>query len=118
MLIVLAPSSIATATTSAVNSTSERVASIGENSTSSVWLARLRDGSARLADHVFARRLQLVNDVDVGGRDERVDAGPLSVLNRAPAASISAACVRASAAMTGPSTVARSPGQPRSPPAR
>ena len=35
MLIVVAPSSIAAATTSAVNSTSARVASIGENSTSS-----------------------------------------------------------------------------------
>src|SRR6186997_1856354 len=35
MLIVVAPSSIAAATTEAVNSTSARVASIGENSTSS-----------------------------------------------------------------------------------
>ncbi len=35
MLIVLAPSSIATCSTSAVYSTSARVASIGENSTSS-----------------------------------------------------------------------------------
>ena len=35
MLIVVAPSSMAIATTSAVNSTSARVASIGENSTSS-----------------------------------------------------------------------------------
>ena len=35
MLIVVAPSSIAICSTSAVNSTSARVASIGENSTSS-----------------------------------------------------------------------------------
>src|SRR3954462_3363523 len=37
MLIVVAPSSTAIATTSAVNSTSARVASIGENSTSSQY---------------------------------------------------------------------------------
>ena len=37
MLVVVAPSSIAIAHTSAVNSTSARVASIGENSTSSTY---------------------------------------------------------------------------------
>ena len=42
-------------------------------------LARVRDGGARLPEHVLARRLQLVDDVDVGGRDERVDARPRGV---------------------------------------
>ncbi len=37
MLIVVAPSTIAVCTTSAVNSTSARVASMGENSTSSTY---------------------------------------------------------------------------------
>ena len=36
-------------------------------------LARVRDGGARLPQHVLARGLQLVDDVDVRGRDEGVD---------------------------------------------
>ena len=39
---------------------------------------------AGLALDVLARGLQLVLDVDVGGRDERVDARPLGVLDRIP----------------------------------
>ena len=45
---------------------------------------RLRHGGARLALHVLARRLELVLDVDVARRDERVDARALGVLDRVP----------------------------------
>ena len=41
--------------------------------------ARVRDGGARLAQHVRARGLQLVVDVDVRRRDERVHARALGV---------------------------------------
>ena len=80
----MAPSSIAICTTSAVNSTSERVASIGENSTSSRYSLRVRHRRARLALDVLARGLQLVHDVDVRRRDERVDARALCVAHRLP----------------------------------
>ena len=43
-----------------------------------------RDGRLRLALDVLARGLQLVLDVDVGGRDEGVDPRSLRVLDRAP----------------------------------
>ena len=67
-----------------MNSSSERVASIGENSTSSQYCARLGDRRASLALHVLARGLELVLDVDVAGGDEGVDARPLGVLDRVP----------------------------------
>ena len=41
--------------------------------------ARVRDGRARLPQHVLARGLQLVRDVDVAGGDERVHARALGV---------------------------------------
>ena len=70
--------------TSAVKSTSARVASIGENSTSSTYCfacatpARVRPlTSSRVAAH-------LVLDVDVGRGDERVDARSLRVLDGVP----------------------------------
>ena len=47
-------------------------------------LLRVRDGGARLALHVVARRLQLVLDVDVARRDEGVDARALGVAHRVP----------------------------------
>ena len=90
-----------------MNSTSARVASIGENSTSSTSDLRVRDRGARLALDVLARGLQLVLDVDVRGRDERVDARSLGVaygLRRR--ASMSAAWARARPAMTGPCDLA------------
>ena len=80
--MVVAPSSMAIAHTSAVNSMSARVASIGENSTSSTYSLRVGDGGARLALDVLARGLELVLDVDVRGRDEGVDARALGVLDR------------------------------------
>src|SRR5262249_27608180 len=43
-----------------------------------------RHRGLRLALDVVARRLQLVLDVDVRGRDERVDPGTLGVLDRVP----------------------------------
>ena len=46
--------------------------------------ARQGHGRARLALHVVARRLELVLDVDVRGRDERVDPRARRVLDRAP----------------------------------
>ena len=42
----------------------------------------VRHRRPRLAEHVLARRLQLVLDVDVGRRDERVDARSLRVAHR------------------------------------
>ena len=47
-------------------------------------LLGVRDGRAGLADDVLARGLQLALDVDVGGRDEGVDARALGVLDRVP----------------------------------
>ena len=44
----------------------------------------MRDGGAGLALDVLARGLELVLDVDVRGRDERVDARALGVLDRLP----------------------------------
>ena len=44
--------------------------------------AGVRDGGARLAQHVLARGLQLVLDVDVGRGDERVHARALGVAHR------------------------------------
>ena len=44
----------------------------------------VRDRRAGLALDVLAGRLQLVLDVDVGGRDERVDPCPRGVLDRVP----------------------------------
>ena len=41
--------------------------------------ARVRDRRARLPEHVLARGLQLVGDVDVAGRDERVHARAVGV---------------------------------------
>ena len=43
-----------------------------------------RHRRARLALDVLARRLELVLDVDVGGRDEGVDPRALGILDRAP----------------------------------
>ena len=43
-----------------------------------------RHGRLRLSLDVLARGLELVLDVDVGGRDEGVDAGALGVLDRVP----------------------------------
>ena len=54
MLITVAPSATAIAQTSAVNSRSARVASIGENSTSSQYDLRERYGRPRLALDVLA----------------------------------------------------------------
>ena len=82
MLIVVAPSSIAICSTSAVNSTSARVASIGENSTSSTNDFACATARARRALDVLARGLQLVLDVDVRRRDERVDPRSLGVAYR------------------------------------
>ena len=67
-----------------MNSTSEREPSSGENSTSSVYCSRVRDGRAGLALHVLARGLELALDVDVAGGDEGVDARALGVLDRVP----------------------------------
>ena len=47
-------------------------------------LAGVGDGGLRLALDVLAVGLELVLDVDVGGRDERVDPRPLGVLDRSP----------------------------------
>jgi hypothetical protein len=47
-------------------------------------LLGVRDGGAGLALHVLAGGLKLVLDVDVAGRDEGVDPGPLGVLDRVP----------------------------------
>ena len=47
-------------------------------------LLGVRDGRARLSDDVLARGHELALDVDVGGRDEGVDARPLGVLDRVP----------------------------------
>ena len=44
----------------------------------------MRDGGLRLAADVVAVGPELMLDVDVGGRDERVDPRPLGVLDRAP----------------------------------
>ena len=84
MLITVAPSATAIAHTSAVNSTSARVASIGENSTSSQY--ERASATAAFAWPLTSSRvgLQLMLDVDVGRRDERVDARALGVLDRAP----------------------------------
>jgi len=97
----------------------------------------VRDGRARLALDVLAGGLQLVDDVDVRRRDERVDARSIGVAYRFPravdvgrmsareagasafsAASTSGRLQRASAAMIGPSicraiasTAWKSPGE-------
>ena len=62
------------------------------------------DGCPGLALDVLAVGLQLVLDVDVGGRDERVDARPRGVRTAPQAASMSALWVRARPQITGPST--------------
>src|SRR5215217_4604480 len=81
MLIVVAPSSSAICSTSAVYSTSARVASIGENSTSSTS-ERAWATAARAWPLTSSRGGELVLDVDVRRRDERVDAGALGVAYR------------------------------------
>ena len=73
MLIVVAPSSSAICTTSAVYSTSERVASIGRELDVVDQRARVGDGGAGLALDVLAGRGELVLDVDVRRRHEGVD---------------------------------------------
>jgi hypothetical protein len=74
MFTVVAPASTAAATMSTRNSKSVRVASWGENSTSSVNdRASSTDRIGLLQDLVLGR-LQHVLAVDVGGREERVDA--------------------------------------------
>jgi hypothetical protein len=76
-LIVVAPSSSAICSTSAVNSTSARSRPSGRLHVVAQRL-RVGDGGARLALDVLARGLQLVLDVDVRRRDERVDARALA----------------------------------------
>ena len=69
-----------------MNSTSARVASIGENSTSShSALACATDARARPLTSSRVD-MQLVLDVDVGRRQERVDARALAVADRLPCA--------------------------------
>ena len=107
MLIVVAPSSIAIWHTSAVNSTSARVASIGENSTSSTYC--LACATAARAWPLTSSRVvcswcsmwmsEVEMNVWIRGR-----AASLTAFH---AASMSATWVRASPAITGPSTVAR-----------
>ncbi len=84
MLITVAPSATAIAQTSAVNSTSARVASIGENSTSSQKL-RACATAARACPLTSSRSVcSWWRDVDVRGRDERVDPRSLRVLDGVP----------------------------------
>ena len=109
MLIVLAPSSIATATTSAVNSISERVASIGENSTSSTS-SRACATAARAWPSTSSRVLcswwtMWMSEVEMNVWMR----GRAASRTAAPAASMSAKWVRASPAITGPSTVRAMP---------
>ena len=118
MLITLAPSATAIAQTSAVNSTSARVASIGENSTSSQY--DLASATAALASPLTSSRVDCswcsmwMSEVEmkvwIRGRSE---------LRIAPqAASMSALWVRARPQITGPSTsraiastASKSPGE-------
>src|SRR5579875_895808 len=101
MLIVLAPSSIAAWSTSAVYSTSARVASIGENSTSSqsarAWATAARAcpfTSSRVELNWWTMWMSEVEmNVWIRGR-------PASLI-AFQAASTSGACARASAAITG-----------------
>src|ERR1700733_13931515 len=101
MVIGVAPSSIAAATTSAVNSISERVASIGENSTSSTN-SRACATAARAWPSTSSRVVcswwrmwmsEVEMKVWIRGR-----AASLTALY---AASMSATCVRARPAITG-----------------
>ena len=55
--------------------------------------ARMGDRRSRLRMHVLARGLELVDDVDVRGRDERVDARALGVTHGLPCA-LDVGCLR------------------------
>src|SRR5439155_6936778 len=104
MLITVAPSSMAIAHTSAVNSTSARVASIGENSTSSTsdlaWATAARAWPLTSSRVDCSWCVMWMSDVEM-----KVWMRGRSASRTAPcAASTSATCARASPAMTGPST--------------
>ena len=118
MLITFAPSATAIAQTSAVNSTSARVASIGENSTSSQY--DFASATAAFACPFTSSRSvwswcsmwmsEVEMKVWIRGRSESLIAFQ--------AASMSALCVRASPQITGPSTcramastASKSPGE-------
>src|SRR4051794_39084478 len=118
MFMVVAPSSIAICSTSAVNSSSERVASIGENSTSSVycleWATAARAWpltSSRVVWSWYLMWMSLVEmNVWMRGRSESRTAFQ--------AASMSWKPVRARPQSTGPSTwratawtASKSPGE-------
>src|SRR3954452_18360289 len=124
MLIVVAPSSRATCTTSAVYASSERVASIGENSTSSTrsfaWAtaARAWPFTSSRVERSWCSMWMSEVEMNVwirGGSASRMASA---------ADSTSAAWARASAAMTGPSTsrampctASKSPGEAMGKPA-
>ncbi len=112
MLIVVAPSSSAIWITSAVKSRSARVASIGENSTSSTYC--LACATAARAWPLTSSRVvcswwtmwmsEVEMNVWIRGRS--------ASLTAPQAASMSATCVRARPAITGPSTVRAIPCTP------
>ena len=118
MLIVVAPSSIATFTTSAMNSTSERLPSSGENSTSSQYsfacATAARAWPSTSSRVVWSLRSMWMSEVAMKvwmrGRSE--------CLTAFQAASMSCADVRARPQITGPSTAfaiavtaSKSPGE-------
>jgi hypothetical protein len=71
---VVAPASMATSQTLTRKSGSVRVASSGENSTSSAVAAGEGDGFGDLVDGLLAGDLELGGEVEVGGGEEGVDA--------------------------------------------
>ncbi len=118
MLIVVAPSSIAICSTSAVNCGSERVASIGENSTSS-QSAFACATAARARPITSSRVFCIWNSMWMSDVETNVwMRGRSESLTAFHAASMSALLARASPAITGPctsraiaSTASKSPGE-------
>ena len=103
----MAPSRMAASMTRHRKSRSLRVASSAENSTSSVNCRARRTPSSTSSRHVSRVMRSLRGEVQIGGREERVDARPLGRLRaRAPPPRCPAAGERASAAMVGRRTSA------------
>ncbi len=81
--MVVAPASTAMRTISTRKSRSERVASSGENSTSSHQGARQAHGFAAEVQGLLAADLELVFEMQVAGGEEDVDAGAVGELHGA-----------------------------------
>jgi hypothetical protein len=84
MLRVVAPLATAAASASKRKASSLRVASSGENSTSRQRPARVGHHGRDALERLGAREAQLVLEVDVGCRQEGVDARPPGAAHRLP----------------------------------